>query len=158
MVDIPGYENEYAITEDGKIWSYKSKKWLHPYLDDHGYLRTELNQKGIRLHQLLAITFIENPENLPTVDHIDQNRLNNSLDNLRWASRKTQAENQRHACWEAWRKVIYQIDKKTKQIIKEWNSIIEAAKTLDIDPSSITKACLHKRKSAGGFIWEYKEE
>lgn len=157
MVDIPGYEGKYAITEDGKIYSYRSKKFINPYIDDHGYRRVDLGDKKYRIHVLLGRIFIPNPENLPTIDHIDRNKLNNDLTNLRWADRKTQVENQDHNCHEVRKKKILQINKETKMIIKEWESITEAAKALNIDSSSITKVALNKRKSAGDYIWRYKE-
>lgn len=54
------------------------------------------------------------------------------------------------------RKIVYQIDKKTGTLIKEWNSINEASKTLNISSSNISMCCKGKRKTAGGFIWSYK--
>lgn len=96
MKDIPGYEGKYAITEDGKVWSYKNNIFLTPILKK-GYYCVYLcdgkSSKEKKIHRLLALTYIPNPENLPVVDHIDRNRTNNSLSNLRWASFKTNANN-----------------------------------------------------------------
>lgn len=96
MKDIPGYEGKYAITEDGKVWSYKNNIFLSQFLKKGYYFVNLCGIKGRKaesVHRLLALTYIPNPENLPVVDHIDRNRTNNSLSNLRWASFETNANN-----------------------------------------------------------------
>lgn len=62
-------------------------------LNKKGYLVTTIGDKQYRVHRLIAETFLPNPENKPTVDHIDRDRLNNSLSNLRWASLSEQKNN-----------------------------------------------------------------
>lgn len=95
MKDIKNYEGKYAITEDGQIWSYLSNQFLKPYKTraDENYLTVKLQGKAYQVHRLVAETFIPNPENKPTVDHIDRNPENNSVSNLRWATYKEQAIN-----------------------------------------------------------------
>ena len=94
MKDIPGFPN-YQITEDGKVWSKNRKIFLKEREDlDWGYknycLYCEKKNFTRLTHRLLALTFIPNPDNLPFVDHIDRNKTNNSLSNLRWV---TQSQN-----------------------------------------------------------------
>lgn len=95
--DIPGFESEYAATTDGQIWSYKRKKFLAQRSDKDGYLRVTLSQSGKitthLVHRLIALTFIENPEGKATVNHIDESKTHNNVNNLEWM---TQAENVRH--------------------------------------------------------------
>lgn len=97
MKDIPGYEGYYAATEDGQIWSYRSNKFLKQTLDPYGYYKVSFsinNQiKTYFVHRLIALTYIPNLENKETVDHIDRNRTNNNISNLRWATSKEQAQN-----------------------------------------------------------------
>ena len=88
MKDIPGYENLYAATEDGHIQSYKRNKFLTER-KIKGYYAVDLineEDKTFFVHRLIALTFLSNPHNKPTVDHIDRNPLNNNLANLRWAN------------------------------------------------------------------------
>ena len=95
-MDIKGYEN-YTISEDGKVWSKRTKIYLKPCKDRHGYFKVVLSKygkkKGFLIHRLLALHYIENPEGKETVDHIDRNRLNNSINNLRWATNEEQIRN-----------------------------------------------------------------
>lgn len=92
MKDIPGYEGLYAATEDGQIWSYRRQRFLKPSINGGGYLKVALckdgNPKTYHVHRLIALTYISNPDNLPEIDHIDRDKLNNSIKNLRWVSRR----------------------------------------------------------------------
>jgi len=92
---------DYKITVDGKIYSTKRTKvpkLLKTPRDRYGYFKITLLQNGIRyyktVHRLVAETYLENPNNLPQVNHIDGNKLNNNVDNLEWC---TNLYNMRHA-------------------------------------------------------------
>ena len=91
MKDIPGFPH-YQITEDGKIWSkYKNRFIKETDVNSWGYksytLRLNCKSYGIPTHKLLALTYIPNPKNLPIADHIDRNKTNNILSNLRWVNK-----------------------------------------------------------------------
>lgn len=95
MKSIPGYEGLYSAEEDGRIWSHYVNRYLSATLNKDGYYITNLskdnNLKTYFTHRLIALTFIPNPKNKPTVDHIKNKEItNNNINNLRWA---TYAEN-----------------------------------------------------------------
>lgn len=90
--------NNYIIFSNGKIFSLYRNRFLKATLDNNYYnikLSNNNNnkQKKYKLHRILAECFLENPHNLPTIDHIDKNSLNNDLSNLRFASRELQSIN-----------------------------------------------------------------
>jgi predicted DNA-binding protein YlxM (UPF0122 family) len=98
--DIKGYEGRYAITNCGRVWSYKKKnnspKFLKKEILKLGYERVKLGRDGDRIsvHRLVASAFISNEDNKPCVNHIDANPCNNHVDNLEWCTHK---ENTNHA-------------------------------------------------------------
>ena len=82
----------YWVNSYGRVWSDKSKKWLVPVPDPNGYLNVFLSVNGkairTRIHRLVATAFIPNddPEHKTVVDHIDNDKTNNRVDNLQWLS------------------------------------------------------------------------
>ena len=98
FVPIKGFEDIYAINENGEVMILKTKKIKKPIVGSWGYYTIGLykNKKNhtVLLHRLLAETFISNPENKEQVNHIDGNKLNNDINNLEWVTR---SENLLHA-------------------------------------------------------------
>ena len=97
--DIPGYESFYQVSNLGNVRSIRFNKVRNmKSWDSHGYRAVELcinnNRYTVRVHQLVALAFIPNPENKPEVNHKDRNRSNNNVENLEWV---TQSENIAHA-------------------------------------------------------------
>jgi len=96
FVDIIGYEGLYQINRKGEVLGLKRNKLLKSKIDG-GYSRIRLcdnnERKEYSIHRLLAIQFIPNPDDLPEIDHIDRNKTNNSLENLRWANHHTNSRN-----------------------------------------------------------------
>ena len=97
-MEINGYPN-YLIYEDGRVYSKKRKIFMKPFLINKGYKSIYLfknnKRKHFLIHRLIALHYIPNPNNYPTVDHIDRNPLNNNISNLRWASSSMQNENRK---------------------------------------------------------------
>lgn len=94
---IDGYEN-YLIYEDGSIWNLVTDKELKGSISENGYKYYRLSKDGKKkmfyAHRLVAQHFLDNPDNLPVVNHKDGNKLNNNVSNLEWV---TQSENVSHA-------------------------------------------------------------
>ena len=171
--NIKGYEGEYEVSSHGRVRSLNRLSWngvaywmkegrvLTPRKTKTGYLRVQLNGKDFYIHRLVGQAFIPNPENKETINHLDEDKSNNRVDNLQWA---TQSENN------AWGDRIERIAAKTRgktinnipiaqfdldgNFIAVYNSAIEASKKLGIDNSTISKAVKGRMKTAGGFRWE----
>ena len=91
--DVVGYEGLYQVSDTGKIRSlFRYKKELKPNITRNGYATVELfknkESKRLLIHRLVAFAFIENQNNLPQVNHIDENKLNNHVENLEWQTAK----------------------------------------------------------------------
>lgn len=123
MKFIPGYEDLYSAEEDGRIYSHISNKYLTPNYNRR-YLKFTLCKDGIRedkdVHRLVALTFIPNPENKPKIDHIDRNKHNNAVSNLKWA---TSAENSANL-------PIYNTNKSGEQNIGTKRSVVKGKEYL----------------------------
>lgn len=95
LKDIPKYEGLYAVTKDGKVWSYPKKyrpygKWLKPIIEKTGYisynLRSNCYSRRKKAHRLVMETYNPTDNINLEVDHIDSNKLNNNLENLQWVT------------------------------------------------------------------------
>lgn len=88
---IKGYEGKYSVTRDGKVISYFNKnkpRVLKTTLNHKGYKMVRLGRKKNKaVHRAVAETWIPNPNNMETVNHKDENKLNNNVENLEWMSR-----------------------------------------------------------------------
>jgi len=100
---IEGYGKDYKICKNGDVISYKKYeegKILKPHINTHGYLYVTLSknkkQKNFNIHRLIAIYFIDNPNNYQIVDHINQNTTDNSIVNLRWVTKSGNMRNRKN--------------------------------------------------------------
>lgn len=101
MKDVIGYEDLFSITEDGKLWSKRTKRFLKQNISKTGYwqVSTKIGGRGgtnkcFKIHRLVCEAYHKNPEDKPFVNHKDGNKLNNLVSNLEWC---TQSENMIHA-------------------------------------------------------------
>lgn len=156
MVDIKGYEGRYAITSCGKVWSYKTKRFLKASKNKKGYQRVCLSKdnvsKNLTIHKLVATAYIPNPYNLPQLNHKDENKENNSANNLEWCTGKYNSNygtrNERMATAKN-KKVL------CVELNKVFKSITEASLELGTNLTGISECCSGKIKTAGGYHWRY---
>lgn len=163
--DIPGYEGLYQVSTLGRVKSLSRQNMSQRYHNkgycvkekilkarkrgkQRNYYSVALFKDGLRIehsvHRLVMLTFV-GKSNL-TVNHIDENTLNNTLSNLEYLSN---ADNIRYSkC-----KKVNQYTL-NKEFIKTWDSIVDAQNKLHI--GHISQVCNGMRKSAGGFGWKFK--
>ena len=160
MRDVVGYENIYGITSCGKVYSYKSKKFLKPKHNVNGYLMVALYRDGqkkwYKVHRLVAMTYIPNPDNLPQVNHKDENKANNCLQNLEWcdASYNTNYGTRNEKVSNKLKKPILQCTL-DGEFVREWSSATDVGKEV---MTNIRNCLRGKQKTAYGFIWKYKDD
>lgn len=152
--DIKGYPN-YQISNMGRIWSKNRQAYMKPQRDPCGYQRVRLiaingKAKTEKVHRLVAITFIDNPNSYPEVDHINRNREDNRAANLRWVSHK---ENGRNTIQN---RKVYQYTK-NGILIGEYNSVVEAAEKNNIAPTTLYMYFQRKGRYCSGFVWSYNK-
>ena len=187
--DIKGYEGIYQVSNMGRVKSLdrldNKGRRTHGRLlkvkhDGGGYCQVALSKNGsqkyCKIHRLVALHFIPNIENKPQINHKDENKENNAVDNLEWATSKENANygTRKIRCYqnrdyitigrniskgikESGRcKAIVQYDLNMNKI-NEWDSAAEAGKALNILPSGIGNVVKGNCQTYKGFIWKYKE-
>lgn len=175
--DICGYEGIYQVSNLGRIKRletntcygkgnyYRAEHLVSVNERGNGYLRCHLSKNGktkcFNVHRLVAIAFIENPTNLPTVNHIDEDKTDNRDWNLEWATMSYQNQYGVGAINrnKAKEMPIMQMDM-DDNYIKTWNSIKEVSEALNLNPSTVVCVCKNKRryKSTGGYKFKYMED
>ena len=148
-VDVPDTNGKYSVSSDGKVRSnYRTLKVLKDWAHTSGYRRVALGRNNYKyVHRLVAICFVPNPNKLPDVDHIDGNRNNNNVSNLRWVTAKQNAiyGAERHN-WESQRiasakRRIHEVKKKEyEDLISQGYSLRYIAKMFGTSHSAISNA------------------
>lgn len=153
--DIKDYEGLYQISNYGRVKSLsnsqkRKEKILKPEIRT-GYYSINLckngNQKNTRIHRLVAEAFIPNPDNLLCVNHKDENKLNNKVENLEWCTHLYNYHYSKDPL------EVYCLD-----LNKHFVSATEASTYTGICRSSIVKACRDQLHSAGGMLWCYSRD
>lgn len=169
---IEGYEGLYEISNYGRVKSLdrighggrKLKgRILKKAKNKDGYFVVDLDSHGkrkqFRVHRLVATAFIPNPNNYPCVNHKDENKLNNNVDNLEWCTIKYNSTYGNAIIKRQKKRNYYSISKRVICIETNtiYDSIGKAAKALKIEKSAISGCCLNKYgyKTAGGYHWKW---
>ena len=150
MKDIKGYEGLYGITTEGDVYSYKRKRFLKPIADEKGYLIVNLCKDGkmkkYKIHRLVAEAYIPNPDNLPQVDHINEDKTNNCVNNLQWITNRDNSRKSNN-------KPILQYDL-DGNFVREWECAYDVGK---VAVKNINHCLKGRTKSSYGYKWVYKE-
>lgn len=171
---VVGYEGLYEDSNLGRVKSLNynhtgTERVLRERKNNNGYLYITLYKDGKakthRVHRLVAESFIPNPYNLPEVNHLDENPLNNRVSNLQWCDRSYNINYGSRNVKVA--KVLTNHPSKSKpvlqytvdgELVREWPSTHEAQRQGGYTQTSISACCLGKLKTYKGFIWRYKKE
>lgn len=146
--------NNYAISNLGNIKNVKTGRVLKLCLNPRGYYSYTFYKKGIRktfrIHRLVAIYFIDNPNNLPYVNHIDGNKTNNRVENLEWCTAKQNDEHARRTGLKVQEKPVLAENVESGEKIA-FKSVSEAGAILGINKGSISKVLHGKRNKVHGY-------
>lgn len=172
---IPGCPH-YLACSDGRIFSLYMMGWLAPHLcKSTGYYQATLCEDGVKhqesIHRLVASAFLPNESNLPIVNHIDENKANNRVDNLEWC---TCSENIRHGT--ARQRAVETVgierlrylanEARKKRVFKKVRNVDtgelfantgDAARAYGLRHSGINAACTGASRTCGGYRWKYEE-
>lgn len=150
----------YKITKTGKIWSNKKNDFLESKINN-GYYHNVLtkNKKNYSIHRLVALNFIPIPNNKKlddlVVNHINENKLDNRVENLEWCSQKENCN--AHSKETSHSKKVIKMDFDGNEL-EIFNSMTEAGESIGLTRHAIGKACGNNNKKAGGFKWKYAED
>lgn len=166
--DIPGYEGLYQVSNQGNIKSFvKSTKHqnqshlLKQHVNNSGYFYVQLyidkgKRKHFLVHKLVAMAFLENPNNYPCVNHKDENKLNNCVDNLEYCTYQYN-----NAYGTAKIRTFTSKSKPVQQLtldgiwLATYHSPETAAKLLNVSRTAIIDCCNGKKDFSFGYKWQY---
>lgn len=155
MKEIKGYDGMYSVTPTGEVWSHKRKRFLKAFPVGAGYLQIGLCKDGKKtnhyIHRLVAEAYLDNPDGLPQVNHKDENKLNNAVENLEWCD--SLYNNNYGTKKEKQMKPVY-----CEELNQVFNSSEEAAIVLNVSQSNISKCCRGEYKSCLGYHLKYVEK
>ena len=180
--DIKGYEGFYQVSDCGNVRSLErdvyysngavhhlKEKILVPNLDRGGYQNVGLYKNGeikkMRVHRLVAEAFLPNPENEPQINHKDEVKINNSVENLEWCTASYNINFGTRNVRMIQNRRSYKLGDSPSakavfcvELNKTFDCAKRAGEELGIDSSAIGKACKGKLKTTGGFHWRYADD
>ena len=185
---VVGWENLYEVSNLGNIRTlhYKKPYLMHPTVDQKGYMRISFvapntkKYKRYGVHRVVAEAFIPNPEKLPQINHKDEDKTNNHIDNLEWCTGKyncnygkhndkirasrvgmklsnSHIANLRKVRTEIAGKAVIQLSQ-NGDVINRFNSISEASRCTGVSISSISHTCNGRSKMGCGYVWEFTND
>lgn len=159
---VVGFEGLYEVSNFGNVKSICAGRWKStmirkPVPDRDGYLTVNLKKNGkyvcAKIHRLVAKAFISNPNNLPQINHKDEDKANNRADNLEWCDcRYNNNYNDRP---KRFYKPVIQLTDDGREI-QRFESVKAAAESIGINPANISGVLTGRRLKTGGFRWQYQ--
>ena len=177
---------DYMVSNMGRIkrlstgYYRRTEKILKPQLQNNGYLHIKLSQKDktkcILVHRLVAQVFIPNPNNLPQVNHINEDKTDNRVENLEWCTQKYNINygngiskrvktNKENGTYKKIGKINSKIHSKSilqfskdNSFIRKWDCIMDVQRELGYDNKQICSCLKNRQKTAKGFKWVYADD
>lgn len=157
---IEGYE-QYSVSDSGEVRNNITGKILKQTIDKDGYYMVTLHnsdsgkKRWVGVGRLVAEEFIPNPNNYSQVNHKDEDKSNNSVENLEWctASYNTNYGTRNSRCAAKMGKMVYQF--KDNELVGIWQSTKIAGRFCSISPTNIADCARGLKNSAGGYKWSY---
>lgn len=150
--DIKGYEGLYKVSNCGKVKSLRTSKILKCKLRKDGYVQVTLSMKGIQshkyVHRLVCESFLDNPSSLSEVNHKNEIKSDNNINNLEWCSKDYNLHYGTRS------------KRKQKKVLcvdtgKMFDSLKEAGKILNLYPQNICRVCKGNRNTVNGLSFVY---
>lgn len=163
--DVVGYEGLYEVSNIGRVKSLNKNNYgliMSQYITKKGYFRLQLTkekrQKKHLVHRLVAEAFIPNPHNYPEVNHKDEDKLNNKVENLEWCTTHYNVNYgtsiKKRSKIQSKPIIQFTLD---GEYIREFDSIASAEK-LGFNSGGISMCCQGKYKHHKGYIWRYADD
>lgn len=180
--DIPGYEGVYMVSNLGTVKSVaridlagrklKERILSQSLSKDYYVVGLHYNHvnKQMKVHRIVAMAFIPNPNNLPQINHKDENKLNNDVNNLEWCDARynnnygtrierysvTRSRNSKGIIpHPEMQKQVAMVDVSTDKTLNTFCSLSEAARQCRLRESKISLVCNGKRRTTGGYKWRF---
>ncbi|MEH7116923.1 HNH endonuclease [Neobacillus vireti] len=153
----------YKVSSHGRVLK-KNVEEMKGFYDQNGYKVVDLHGNGrtkvkkrMKVHRLVAMLFVENPDNKPHVNHIDGQKGNNHFENLEWVTHKENMKHARKMKLIDQNKPVEMVEVEAGSALRVFESTNEASRETGIAQGNIVRVCKGERKTAGGFRWRYKE-
>lgn len=162
-VRVPDYENFYRVSDTGLVWSIRKGRLLKPKIDRYGYEVVTLTVQGksrcFTVHRLVALAFIPNPCKKPTVNHKNEVKTDNRVENLEWATQRENdnygTRNERMAQTKCRRAVVGKFPDGTRKVFA---GVKAASRASGIAHSQITRGCQGVIPRTRNIEWRYCDE